>query len=71
MSPRLGRRIHTLMRNALRFGGIVLVAVGTVWVLQGMGFVGGSFMSGQTRWAIIGAVTALIGARLWIRSRQS
>lgn len=58
------------MRNALRFGGIVLVAVGIVWLLQGMGFVGGSFMSGQTRWAVIGAVTLLIGLRMWIRSRR-
>lgn len=58
------------MRNVLRFGGILLIAVGIVWILQGTGFVGGSFMTGQTRWAIIGAVLALLGMRLWVRSRQ-
>jgi hypothetical protein len=32
-----------------------------VWTLQGLGFVGGSFMSGATIWAVIGPVTTLVG----------
>lgn len=41
--------------------GIVLAVVGAVWTLQGLGVVGGSFMTGATIWAVIGPVTALAG----------
>jgi hypothetical protein len=41
--------------------GVVIVLAGVVWTLQGLGFVGGSFMTGATIWAVIGPVTAVIG----------
>jgi hypothetical protein len=41
--------------------GVVLALAGVVWTLQGLGFVGGSFMSGATIWAVIGPVTTLVG----------
>lgn len=41
--------------------GGLLVLVGVVWTLQGLGYVGGSFMTGATMWAVIGPVTALVG----------
>jgi len=41
--------------------GVVLAVVGAVWTLQGLGVVGGSFMTGATIWAVIGPVTALAG----------
>ena len=40
---------------------VVLAAVGAVWLGQGIGAIGGSFMSGEPVWAIIGAVM-LVGA---------
>ena len=40
---------------------VVLAAVGVVWLGQGIGLIGGSFMSGEPLWAIIGAVM-LVGA---------
>jgi F0F1-type ATP synthase assembly protein I len=40
---------------------VVLSAVGLVWLGQGIGVIGGSFMSGEPLWAIIGAVM-LVGA---------
>lgn len=47
---------------------VLLVAIGAaaalaglVWTLQGLGYVGGSFMSGATVWAVIGPVVALVG----------
>ena len=45
------------------------VAVGAVWILQGAGLLGGSFMTGRTEWLWIGIVTALAGcaAFLWLR----
>jgi hypothetical protein len=41
--------------------GVVLALAGVVWTLQGLGFVGGSFMTGATIWAVIGPVTTLVG----------
>ena len=40
---------------------VALAAVGTVWLGQGIGVIGGSFMSGEPLWAIIGALM-LVGA---------
>ena len=59
-----------MKRSLFRFGGILLVAFGLVWVLQGVGLLGGSFMTGQPRWAGIGALTAVIGLRLWFTSQR-
>jgi uncharacterized membrane protein HdeD (DUF308 family) len=44
--------------------GALLCLVGAVWVGQGVGWIGGSFMSGETVWAVIGAVTILFGVVL-------
>ena len=41
--------------------GLLAALAGTVWTLQGLGYVGGSFMSGATVWAVIGPIVALIG----------
>jgi hypothetical protein len=41
----------------------VLAVLGLVWLGQGIGLIGGSFMSGDPRWAVIGAsliVVALV-----------
>jgi hypothetical protein len=41
--------------------GAAAVLAGLVWTLQGLGYVGGSFMSGATVWAVIGPLVALAG----------
>jgi hypothetical protein len=41
--------------------GAALVTAGVVWTLQGIGLVGGSFMTGATIWAVIGPATAIVG----------
>jgi hypothetical protein len=41
--------------------GAALVIAGIVWTLQGVGDIGGSFMTGSSTWAVIGPVTALAG----------
>lgn len=41
--------------------GVLLVLTGVVWTLQGLGHVGGSFMSGTTMWAVIGPIVAIAG----------
>ena len=42
----------------------VLILVGAVWVFQGVGLLGGSFMTGESVWAGIGALC--IGAGAWL-----
>lgn len=50
------------MRNWLLITiGLVLAVAGTIWALQGFGEIGGSFMSGDSVWAVIGPAVALIG----------
>jgi hypothetical protein len=41
--------------------GAALCLVGAVWVGQGVGWIGGSFMSGEAAWAVIGAVAIVLG----------
>ncbi|SEF28985.1 hypothetical protein SAMN05421837_104456 [Amycolatopsis pretoriensis] len=44
--------------------GVVFVLVGAVWVLQGVGVITGSFMTGQKLWFLIGLVAFLVGVVL-------
>lgn len=44
--------------------GIVLVAFGVLFTLQGLGYVGGSAMSGVTLWAVLGPIIAVVGVVL-------
>ncbi len=34
----------------MKITGVILVLIGTLWMLQGLGIVGGSFMTGQSQW---------------------
>lgn len=49
----------------------VLTVVGVVWVGQGLGYIGGSFMTSDLRWAVIGAVCVVAASALaWTARRQ-
>jgi hypothetical protein len=52
------------MPTLLRVVGLTLVAVGAIWFLQGINVLPGSFMTGQTQWAVYGGVTAAVGIGL-------
>jgi hypothetical protein len=41
--------------------GALITLVGIVFMLQGLGAIGGSAMSGSTFWAVAGPVIALVG----------
>ena len=58
------------MRVALNVIGVVLMLVGVVWFLQGVNVLPGSFMTGQTQWAIYGGVTFLVGAVAFYLGRR-
>jgi type IV secretory pathway VirB6-like protein len=59
------------MRRVLRVVSVILMVIGAVWFFQGINVLPGSFMTGQTRWAVIGGVTAVVGVVLWVASRRS
>ena len=44
------------MKNLLRVVGVVLMLFGVIWFLQGINILPGSFMTGQLKWAIYGAI---------------
>jgi hypothetical protein len=53
-------------RTGMVIGGVVLIALGVLFTLQGLNYVGGSAMSGSTTWAVLGPVIALIGVALLV-----
>lgn len=63
------------MRNwLLAVVGAVLTVVGIFWALQGFGTIGGSFMSNNSAFEIIGPVVAVVGlllAAIGIRRARS
>lgn len=56
------------MHAVPKVGG-VMVLVGIIWFFQGIGVLPGSFMTGQTKWAVYGGLTALAGLAM-IRVRR-
>jgi hypothetical protein len=44
--------------------GALAALTGLIWALQGFNIIGGSFMSGDSVWAIVGPVTAGAGLAL-------
>ena len=50
--------------------GLLLVAMGLVWMFQGLGVIGGSAMSGHTLWAVVGPIVALGGLALVLRGSR-
>ena len=53
-----------------RIIGVVLILVGGLWTLQGLGLVGGSFMTGSVAWLVIGLVTVVMGIALLVPRRS-
>ncbi|HEY9217232.1 MAG TPA: hypothetical protein VIO94_04230 [Phenylobacterium sp.] len=58
------------MKLVLTVVGALLVILGAIWILQGLNVLPGSFMTGQIKWAIYGALAAAVGAALiWYARR--
>ena len=59
------------MKRPLVVGlGVVLVLVGVVWTLQGLGYIGGSAMTGVAIWAVVGPGVALVGILVAVRGAR-
>jgi hypothetical protein len=68
------RAFDIAMRLVSSLLGVLMIAVGTVWMLQGLNLafrVG--FMVGDKHWTVYGAILALLGIAqvYWSNSRQS
>jgi len=62
------------MKTIVGIFGIVLIVVGVVWFFQGIGVLPGSFMTGQTFWAVAGFLAVLSGTalvRTWRREAKA
>ena len=58
------------MRIALNVSGVLCLLLGCVWILQGINIFLGSFMTGQTKWAIYGALLAFAGIAMLISANR-
>ena len=61
---RIGNRAMALI-------GVVVAVVGGVFTLQGVGVLGGSFMSGSATWAVIGIAMVIAGITLYDRGTRA
>jgi hypothetical protein len=50
--------------------GALMAVVGLLWILQGLGYLSGSPMTGAATWAIIGPLVAGLGVALIIVALQ-
>lgn len=58
------------MRTLLTVVGTLLAVAGSIWFLQGVGVLPGSFMTGQIRWAWYGGAAILAGVLLIVAARR-
>lgn len=70
----MSRAFHITMRVVSSLLGLLMVAFGMVWMLQGLNLafrVG--FMVGDRHWTVYGALLAIVGIALviWTNSRDS
>ena len=54
------------MKVTLNIVGAFLLLFGTVWFLQGLNLLPGSFMTGQIRWAVYGGIAVAAGVALLV-----
>ena len=63
------------MKSSLLIGaGALITVAGIIFALQGLGYIGGSAMTGVTFWAVVGPLIALAGitmAAFGLRHRRS
>ncbi|HMJ19345.1 MAG TPA: hypothetical protein VK478_13215 [Gemmatimonadaceae bacterium] len=58
------------MRIVLNVLGVLCLLLGCIWILQGINILPGSFMTGQTKWAIYGGILVVAGIGLLISANR-
>jgi hypothetical protein len=59
-----------MMKITLNIVAGLLVLSGVIWFLQGVNVLPGSFMTGQTRWAVYGGIAFAAGIALLLRANR-
>jgi hypothetical protein len=59
-----------MMRWVLIIVGFLLAVTGAVWTLQGLNVLGGSAMSGNSTWAIVGPIVLVVGLLALLRGSR-
>lgn len=49
------------MKIVLNIVGVLMLIIGAIWFLQGINVLPGSFMSGQSQWAVRGGILIFAG----------
>ena len=58
------------MRATLNIAGVILVLFGTIWFLQAINVLPGSFMTGQIQWAVYGGIAVVVGIGLLVKANR-
>jgi hypothetical protein len=69
----MGSVFNTVMRGVSTLLGLLMTAMGTIWILQGFNIAFlDSFMAGELKWAFYGALLAAVGIcqMVWSNTRQ-
>lgn len=54
------------MKIGLTVVGVLLLLIGAVWIGQGLGYIRGSFMTGDIHWFWIGSAVGVVGVAVGI-----
>jgi hypothetical protein len=69
----MGSLFNVVMRIVSTLLGVLMVCMGTIWILQGFNIAFlDSFMAGDPKWALFGTILALfgIGQVVWSLTRK-
>ncbi len=58
------------MKIVLNIVGVLFLIAGVVWFLQGINVLPGSFMTGQTKWAVYGGLAFVAGLLLLVSANR-
>jgi len=58
------------MRILSNIVGVLLILAGGVWFLQGINVMPGSFMTGQSKWALYGGLTVVAGIAIVVLANK-
>ena len=69
----MGKLFNVVMQGVSTLLGLLMICLGGVWILQGLNIAFlDSFMAGDPKWAVYGAILALlgIGQAVWSVTRR-
>jgi hypothetical protein len=60
----------SIMKTFLDIAAVMLILAGSVFFLQGINILPGSYMTGDPQWAVIGAIMTVVGTGLILWSKR-